>query len=113
MSESALALAATTQPALGLSLAGIPPVVQASRIGEVPQGFWLQLIGEWGSEGDRPGQQVVLPLERLLSNMSWLRGACQRYSVGIVSSPELDHLLQQTRAQHRLLDTAMMGLLHG
>ena len=67
----------------------------------------MQLIGEWGSDGERPGQQVVLPLERLLSNMGWLRNACQRYGVGIVSAPELDDILQQTRAQRRLLQTAL------
>lgn len=102
MSEQTLSI-----PALGLSLTGVPPVVQATRLGEVPQGFWLQLIGEWGSEGARPGQQVVLPLERLLSNMGWLRPACQRYGVGIRSTPDLDDLLQRTRAQRRLLQTAL------
>lgn len=98
---------ALSGPALGLSLTGVPPLVQATRLGEVPQGFWLQLIGEWGSDGERPGQQVVLPLERLLGNMGWLRTACQRYGVGIVSAPELDDILQQTRAQRRLLQTAL------
>jgi len=92
---------------LQLSLAGVPPVVHATRLGDVPQGFWLQLIGEWGSDGERPGQQVVLPLERLLSNMGWLRSACQRYGVGIMSTPELDGILQQTRAQRRMLQTAL------
>lgn len=92
---------------LGLSLSGNPPVVRATRMGEVPQAFWLQVISEWGSTGDRPGQEVELPLERLLSNMSWLRTACQRYGVGIASSPELDELLQQTREQRRLLNRAL------
>lgn len=95
------------QAALGLSLTGTPPIVQATRLGDVPQGFWLQLLAEWGSDGERPGHQVVLPLERLLSNMGWLRTACQRYDVGISSTPELDGLLQQTRTQRRLLDTAL------
>lgn len=98
---------ASSGPALGLSLTGVPPLVQATRLGEVPQGFWSQLIGEWGSDGERPGQQVVLPLERLLSNMGWLRTACQRYGVGIFSAPELDGILQQTRAQRRLLQLAL------
>jgi len=81
--------------------------VLATRLGDVPQGFWLQLLGEWGSDGDRPGEKVVLPLERLLSNMAWLRSACQRYGVGIVTTPELDSILQQTRAQRRLLQAAL------
>ena len=98
---------AESVPALGLSLTGVPPAVQAARLGEVPQGFWLQLIGEWGSDGDRPGQQIVLPLERLLSNMGWLRSACQRYGVGIISTPRLDDVIQQTRAERRLLETAI------
>lgn len=97
---------AESGPTLGLSLAGVPPVVQANRLGKVPQEFWLQLIGEWGSDGTRPGEQIILPLERLLSNMSWLRPACQRYGVGIASTPELDEILQQTRAQRRLLEAA-------
>lgn len=107
MSEPDLPEHAPSGPALGLSLTGVPPVVQATRLGEVPHGFWLQLIGEWGSDGERPGQQVVLPLELLLSNMGWLRTACQRYDVGIVSTPELDDIIQQTRAQRRLLQTAL------
>jgi len=90
-----------------LALTGHPPAVQATRLGDVPQGFWLQLLGEWGSDGDRPGEQVVLPLERLLSNMAWLRTACQRYGVGIVSTPDLDSILQQTRVQRRLLQSAL------
>jgi SNF2 family DNA or RNA helicase len=101
------AQSALAAPTLGLSLAGIPPAVEATRIGDVPAGFWLQLIGEWGSAGERPGQQIVLPLERLLSNMGWLRSACQRYGVGIRSAPELDAILQQTRAQRRLLQIAL------
>lgn len=107
MPESTASRPVLAVPALGLALAGVPPAVRATRLGEVPQGFWLQLIGEWGSDGERPGEQVDLPLERLLSNMGWLRTACQRYSVGIVSTPELDGILQQTRAQRRLLQTAL------
>lgn len=99
--------AAAAWPSLGLALTGNPPAVQATRLGDVPQGFWLQLLGEWGSDGDRPGEQVLLPLERLLSNMAWLRAACQRYGVGIVSTPGLDSILQQTRAQRRLLQSAL------
>lgn len=98
---------APATPALGLSLVNVPPAVLATKIGDVPAGFWLQVIAEWGSAGERPGQQVVLPLERLLSNMGWLRSACQRYRVGIQSDPELDAILQQTRAQRRLLHIAL------
>ena len=107
MTEPAISASATTGPSLGLALIGNPPAVQATRLGKVPQGFWLQLLGEWGSDGDRPGEQVLLPLERLLSNMAWLRTACQRYGVGIVSTPDLDSILQQTRAQRRLLQSAL------
>lgn len=95
------------EPALGLALVGAPPAVHASRIGDVPQGFWLQLISEWGADGDRPGQQVVLPLERLLSRMGWLRAACQRYGVGIVWQDDLKSLIQQTKAQRKLLDASL------
>ena len=94
-------------PALGLSLVDVPPAVLATKIGDVPAGFWLQVISEWGSAGERPGQQIVLPLERLLSNMGWLRSACPRYGVGIQSDPALDAILQQTRAQRRLLQDAL------
>lgn len=94
-------------PALGLSLVDVPPAVLATKIGDVPAGFWLQVISEWGSAGERPGQQIVLPLERLLSNMGWLRSACQRHGVGIQSDPALDAILQQTRAQRRLLQDAL------
>lgn len=96
-----------SEPALGLALVGAPPVVHASRIGAVPQGFWLQLISEWGADGDKPGQQVALPLERLLSRMGWLRAACQRYGVGIEWQEELRNLIQQTRAQRKLLDASL------
>lgn len=95
------------EPALGLALSGSPPIVQATRIGEVPRGFWLQLITEWGADGDQPGQQVVLPLERFLAHMGWLKAACTRYGVGIQWQPELRGLLEQTRAQRRLLDKSL------
>lgn len=95
------------EPALGLALTGSPPSVQATRLGEVPNGFWLQLISEWGAAGDQPGRQVLLPLERLLAHMSWLRSACTRYGVGIQWQPELRGLLEQTRAQRRLLDESL------
>jgi superfamily II DNA or RNA helicase len=81
--------------------------VQATRIGEVPAAFWLQLITEWGAEGERPGQEVTLPLERLLSHLTWLRPACTRYDVGIVWQDELRALIEQTRAQRRLLDQSL------
>ncbi len=94
-------------PALGLALTGTPPVVQATRVGEVPAGFWLQLISEWGADGEHPGQRVTLPLERLLSHLTWLRPACTRYGVGIRWQDELRALLEQTRAQRRLLDQSL------
>lgn len=100
-------------PALGLSLVNVPPAVLATKIGDVPAGFWLQVISEWGSAGERPGQQIVLPLERLLGNMGWLRSACQRHSVGIQSDPALDAILQQTRAQRRLLQAALSAGVRG
>jgi len=95
------------EAALGLALTGAPPAVQATRIGEVPAAFWLQLITEWGAEGERPGQEVTLPLERLLSHLTWLRPACTRYDVGIVWQDELRALIEQTRAQRRLLDQSL------
>lgn len=107
MTEPAISTSVAAGPSVGLALTGNPPAVEATRVGDVPQGFWLQLLGEWGSNGDRPGEQIVLPLERLLSNMAWLRTACQRYGVGIVSTPELDMILQHTRAQRRLLQSAL------
>jgi superfamily II DNA or RNA helicase len=95
------------EPALGLDLVGSPPIVRASRIGEVAQGFWLQLMGEWGSDGPRPGQQITLPLERLLSRMAWLRAACTRYNVRISWQDELRALIEQTHAQRRLLQGSL------
>ena len=94
-------------PTLGLTLVGVPAAVRATRIGDVPQAFWLQLIGEWGSDGQHPGREVALPLERLLSNMGWLRTACMRYGVGITTSPDLGQILKGTRAQTRLLRAAL------
>lgn len=95
------------EPTLGLSLVGTPPVVHASRIGDVPAGFWLQLISEWGADGNQPGQQVTLGVERLLSRMSWLRSACTRYGVAIDWQPDVRQLIVQARAQRQLLDEAM------
>ncbi len=95
------------ESALGLALRGTPPAVQATRRGKVPAGFWLQLITEWGADGEHPGQQVTLPLERLLSHLTWLRPACTRYGVGIVWQDELRALIEQTRAQRRLLDQSL------
>lgn len=95
------------EAALGLTLAGSPPSVEATRVGDVHNGFWLQLIGEWGAGGDRPGQQVVLPLERFLAHTAWLRPACTRYGVSIRWQPELRSLIEQTRAQRRLLDQSL------
>lgn len=92
---------------LGLALSGSPPIVQATRIGEVPNGFWLQLISEWGAGGDQPGRQVDLPLERLLAHITWLKPACTRYGVGIRWQPELLGLFEQTRAQRRLLNQSL------
>lgn len=99
--------AAVTEPALGLALVGIPPVVHASRIGDVPPGFWLQLISEWGSDGDRPGEMITLSVEQLLARTSWLRPTCTRYGVEIQWQPELRELFQDIRAQSRLLDEAL------
>lgn len=96
-----------SETALGLTLVGTPPVVHATRIGEVPQGFWLQLISEWGADGDRPGTQVILPLERLLGHNAWLGPACRRYGVGIRWQAELRQRLEQTRAQRVLLDQTL------
>src|SRR5450759_5613412 len=93
--------------ALGLALSGTPPVVHATRLGDVAAGFWLQLISEWGADGDHPGQQVILTVERLLSRLSWLRTACTRYEVAIRWQPELRELIEQTRVQRRLLDAAL------
>lgn len=107
MTEPAVPANPAPGPSLGLALTGSPPAVQATRLGDVPQGFWLQLLGEWGSDGARPGEQIVLPLERLLSNMAWLRTACPRYGVEIVSAPDLDSILQHTRTQRRLLQSAL------
>ncbi|MCA1674818.1 MAG: hypothetical protein LC799_22375, partial [Actinobacteria bacterium] len=95
------------ESALGLALTGTPPAVQATRLGEVPPGFWLQLISEWGADGEHPGQQVTLPLERLLSHLTWLRPACTRYGVGVVWQDELRALIEQTRAERRLLDRSL------
>ena len=95
------------EPTLSLALAGTPPVVHATRVGAVAEGFWLQLISEWGGDGERPGQQVVLPLERLLTRMGWLKTACQRYGVGIAWQDDLRGLIEQTRAQRRLLDASL------
>ena len=94
-------------PALGLALSGSPPVVEATRLGEVPNDFWLKVITEWGAGGDQPGYQVVLPLERLLAHMSWLRTACTRYQVGIEWQPELLSLVRQTRTQRGMLDRSL------
>lgn len=93
--------------ALGLTLVGSPPTVRASRIGDVPDGFWLRLISEWGADGDRPGQQITLPLERLLSNLSWLPATCKRYGVPIQWDAELKALIEQTRAERSLLDQSL------
>lgn len=93
--------------ALGLALSGSPPTVQATRIGDVPDGFWLRLISEWGADGDRPGRQITLPLERLLSTMSWLPGTCKRYGVPIRWDDGLKALIEQTRFERRLLDESL------
>lgn len=90
-------------PKLGLTLAGSPPSVRARRLGEVPQGFWLQLISEWGADGENPGEEVSVPLERLLSNTTWLRSACKRYGVGIEWQDELATLIARTRGERNLL----------
>ena len=94
-------------PTLDLSLAGSPPHVRARRVGEVPPGFWLQLISEWGVDGDSPGEVVTLPLERLLSRTSWLRSACTRYGVGISWQDDLRALIEQTRSERRLLTSLL------
>ncbi len=97
-------------PSLGLSLNGTPPNVLATRVGDVPQGFWLKLISEWGSNGERPGHEISLPLEQLLSNMGWLRSACVRYGVGIIWQEDLRDLLGQTREQRQALDEVLTQL---
>lgn len=91
-------------PKLGLDLVGTPAVVHARKIGDIPRGFWLQLISQWGAAGDQPGQKLVLGIDQLLSGMSSLRRACERYGVGIDWQPELRQLVADHQAQRRSLD---------
>jgi superfamily II DNA or RNA helicase len=97
-------------PKLGLNLVGTPAVVHARKIGDIPRGFWLQLISQWGAAGDQPGQKLVLGIDQLLSGMSSLRRACERYGVGIDWQPELRQLVAEHQAQRRSLNAVFANL---
>ncbi len=92
---------------LRLELVGVPPVIQATRLNEVPQSFWLQLWAEWGSDGDHPGRAVSLPLERMLARMTWLAPACRRFGVSIDWDPALASLVKEVRTERIALDETL------
>jgi SNF2 family DNA or RNA helicase len=74
-----------------------------ARRGNTPDGFWLRLLNEWGSEGHHPGTIVEFGVERIVGHRAWLRDACQQYSVGIDWDDELIAVIRSNQAQRRAL----------
>jgi SNF2 family DNA or RNA helicase len=91
-----------TDPILRLSLHGSPPTVTATR-GEIPDGFWLRLMSEWGTAGDNPGLAIDLTVDRLLARRQWLRGSCEQYRVGLDWQPELRALIESNHQERKVL----------
>lgn len=57
--------------------------VNVRRRRNVPQVFWDRLLVEWGSSGQRSGEQVTVSVDRFLSRLSWVHGACIQHHVGL------------------------------
>ena len=92
---------------LSLYLGGDPPQVRAVRLGDVSDGFWLELIAEWGTAGVHPGHEVELGVERFLAQLRWLAPACRRHGVSLDWAPELAQLLRAVHRERHELDTAL------
>jgi len=82
-------------------------MVAAQRTPEVPDGFWLELIAEWGSQGAHPGHTIELRVETFLSRLAWLKPACRRYEVGLVWGDELTARVLDSRRERSELDEAL------
>lgn len=91
---------------LSLSLNGTS--VRAEK-NDVPDGFWIKLLSEWGSDGADPGRAVETSVDRVLGRREWLRAACVQYGVSIAWGDSLRELVkstqrERTRLQEILLD---------
>lgn len=96
-----------SKAALSLRLDGDPPQVSAIRLNDVPDGFWLELIAEWGAAGVHPGRKIQLRIERFLAGLGWLGPACRRYGVSLEWDPSLKQLLIAAHQNRNALNTAL------
>ena len=94
---------------LSLGLVGDPPQVRATRLGDVADGFWLELIAEWGAAGDHPGREVLLRVERFLARLGWLAPSCRRHGVSLDWDPPLKRLVETALCERNTLDIALGG----
>jgi len=72
-----------TDPVLHIRASEVPRVIEVIRGEEVPDSFWLVVRAEWGSDGRLPARSILVPVERFLSQLSWLSPACRRYGIGV------------------------------
>ena len=96
-----------SEATLSLGLVGDPPQVRAVRLGNVSDGFWLELIAEWGTGGVHPGREVLLGVERFLAQLRWLAPACRRHGVSLAWDPALEQILAAARRERQELDAAL------
>lgn len=71
----------------------------------MPNGFWVTLLSEWGSNGGHPGEAVELSVDRLLARRGWLADACRRHQVGLEWQEDLRKLVESNQAERRKIRT--------
>lgn len=92
------------ETSLHLQLSGT--TVTALR-GDVPTGFWLRLLNEWGTASTTVSSEVSFGVERLVSHREWLVPACRQYRVNPVWDDALQTLIRANQEQRRAVNTAL------
>lgn len=82
-------------------------VVRARRSEDVPDGFWLQARSAWGSDGERPAEQLEVPVERFLDHLGWLAPACRAYGVSLSWDERSEQLVRRHNDERRALSQVL------
>ena len=80
--------------------------VAVGRTQGIPDGFWLQVIANWGGDRDFGGR-VLIRVEDFLSRLSWLGASCRLWSVGIEWSESAEALLLAANSRKSELQTLL------
>jgi len=91
-------------PLIHIRAQAVPPLVKVQRGDGVSDTFWLLVRAEWGSDGKVPSRSILVPVERFLSRLSWLRPACNRYRVGIDWDSRAEELIRCANNEREILE---------